>query len=394
MQRSKFKRRIKMKIIKCTLIGILFAGLVSVFYIACSSGGSGGGDDNSPTQPTSEAELDQETVDKTIGFVDDLLPFCSLDSSISSSLKTMNSAIELGKDYSDQLKLARASNRQFETQAEDSDDTVLDGNCGGTLTLSYTENESTGVITGSVVLDNLCLELDGETEPTQFNANGTLAISGSVQEIDPENNRTELNLSTSAGGITFSDGETDFSIVLDEAGLIITERDDGIDLSFTLSQLVIEEATQSGTNTYTLQDVSIGLSMTDLGNDENRVVLTVDSLTVQEETQEGTRTYSLEDVTIVITDDASGSELSMSGTYIDSQEGAVTVSTPTPLEINESGEVTAGAVLIEGAGGTSVLLTVTGTNSFDIQADTDGDGAYDYQPGDMDCSDLDLGSLL
>ncbi len=376
-------------------MAVLIACFISVCYVACGGdGGGGGGDDDDDTPTTNTpAIIDQENVDDAIEFLDDVLPFCSLNSTVTSSMTALVSAVDLAKDYNDQVKLYKASSRRLQPQSED-DDLELAGNCGGTLTVSLTENDLTGEIEGSVVINNLCLEVDGDTEPIQLIANGTIEVSGSTQAIDTENVSTELTFSTTGDGITLTDGETDYSIVLDEAELSITQSDSGISVGLTLTELVFVESSQSATDTYTLQDVSMGLSTTELPNNESQITLSVDSMTLQEETSEGTTTYSLDDVLIVLTNNAGGSLISISGTYIDSQEGAVTVSTPTQIVVNDQGVVTAGTLIISGSNGTAVMIQVSDDNTFVIQADTNGDGVYDYQPGEMDCSDFDADSLL
>lgn len=381
----------KMRALKLVLVAILVTSFITFGYIACTGGGGGDDDDDTPTY--TPAEIDQENVDTAIEFVDDVLPFCSLNSTVSSSMTALISAVDLAQDYNDQVKLYRVSNRRIQPQGED-DDLVLDGNCGGTLIVSLTQNDATGEIDGSAVFENLCLEVDGDTEPTQLTADGTIQVSGSTQAIDAENDNTELTFSTTGEGITLTDGETDYSIVLDEAELSITEGNNGINLGLTLTELVFVESSPDATDTYTLQNVSMGLNTTDLGNDESQVTLSIAGMTLQEETPDGTTTYSLDDVTIVLTDNAGGNLVSLSGTYIDSQVGAVTVSTPTQIVINDQGVITNGTLIIAGSNGTDAIIQVSDDNSFDIQADTNGDGVYDYEPGEMDCSDFDADSLL
>jgi len=381
----------KMRALKLIVMAILVTCFISFCYVACSSSGDGGGGGGGDDTTNTPAEIDEDTVNKAIAFVDDVLPFCSLDNTGSGTMTAIISAVDLAKDYNDQVKLHQASSQRLQPLGAE-DDMILNGTCEGaegTLTISLNENESTGEIVGSAVFDDLCLEIDGDDETTQLTVAGTIEVSGSTDD-----DSTELNFSTATGGITLTDGETDYSIELDEAEISLTQNDDGIILGFTLNELVFEESSPGATETYTLQDVSVELEISELGNDETQITLTIESMTLQEETEDGTTTYSLDDVEIVVSDTASGTQVSLSGTYIDSEEGAVTISTPTPIEINDEGVITAGTIIIAGSNGTEVMITVSGDNTFDIQADTDGDGTYDYEPGELDCSDFDADSLL
>ena len=138
----------------------------------------------------------------------------------------------------------------------------------------------------------------------------------------------------------------------------------------------------------------MGLSLVEVSENEDRITLTISSLVVEEETSESSATYELQDVSLVVTDTGTETTLTVEGTYIDSNEGSVDISTPTAVTINDQGEVTSGVIIVDGADGTRVKIEASGGNLFDIQADTDGDGIYDYLPGTMDCSALDTDALF
>lgn len=53
------------------------------------------------------------------------------------------------------------------------------------------------------------------------------------------------------------------------------------------------------------------------------------------------------------------------------------VTTTTPLTVDSSGRLIAGSITIVGAGGSTVVLTVTAPDTFSMQVDTNGDGTYE-----------------
>ena len=52
------------------------------------------------------------------------------------------------------------------------------------------------------------------------------------------------------------------------------------------------------------------------------------------------------------------------------------ISTPTAITVNSAGAITAGAIKVIGSN-SSLLLTVTSSDSFSLQVDTNGDGSYE-----------------
>lgn len=65
-------------------------------------------------------------------------------------------------------------------------------------------------------------------------------------------------------------------------------------------------------------------------------------------------------------------------TKLGSSGGSYQISTPTPLVWNsDTGAVTAGQIRVVGASNSALLLTVTATDTFSLQVDADGNGAYE-----------------
>ncbi|MGZ5269008.1 MAG: hypothetical protein ACXWC6_00195 [Ramlibacter sp.] len=96
----------------------------------------------------------------------------------------------------------------------------------------------------------------------------------------------------------------------------------------------------------------------------------------------GTHSVTLTNYSVQETETSTGSTLSVSGTVqtsnsrLASTPVTYTITTITPLAVSSTGSVTAGAIKVTGSG-SSLLLTVTATDTFSLKVDTNGDGTYD-----------------
>lgn len=124
-------------------------------------------------------------------------------------------------------------------------------------------------------------------------------------------------------------------------------------------------------------DVTIAL--TERGFDDADVTLTSSSMT----SMIGSHTITLKGYTHSVVESASGTTIQMTATIETSNSrisGSLVsyhVATTTPVVVNAAGQVTAGALKVTGANGTSLVLTATGTDSFSLQVDADGNGSYE-----------------
>ncbi len=83
-----------------------------------------------------------------------------------------------------------------------------------------------------------------------------------------------------------------------------------------------------------------------------------------------------------------------SGRYYDPDEGYVVVSTDTPFVIYDDDDgPLQGLLVITGdtgseGGRTKAWIEALSSTTFQVKADTDGDGFYDWESGDLDWSDF------
>jgi len=372
-----------MKNLKQFLVGLIIVAILPGIYISC--GGGGGSSSGTPT--AEPAVLNKETVDKTVQLLDETVPFCTMAATPGSMADSLYALVEMAQDITDQAKLIKISKDKAGADADAmaEEETVLDGDCGGQIIMSMDQNEADGTISGGIVINNYCASLDGET---QLNANGEATLSGSTQTLSNGDQKIMLQLDTDTP-ITIQQGGDSISISISGAVISITQGTDLTSMTLALSEVVFTD----GSDSYTLGNVSIAVSMTD-GELEDQIIIGVNSMVLEEDTSDGSVTHQLSNVSINMTSGATGSTMSVSGTYSSSDEGSVTISTPEIITVSSEGEIISGTIFINGAQGTRVEIEASGGNFFVIQADTNGDGSYDYQTGTMDCSAFDSESLL
>lgn len=96
----------------------------------------------------------------------------------------------------------------------------------------------------------------------------------------------------------------------------------------------------------------------------------------------GTHTVTLTNYSVQETESSTGSTMAVSGTVqtnntrLASTAVTYTFTTITPMAVSSSGAVTSGAIKVSGSG-SALLLSVTSTDTFSLQVDTNGDGTYD-----------------
>jgi hypothetical protein len=191
------------------------------------------------------------------------------------------------------------------------------GGCGGYASYTTNYNDVTGEFSGSISFTSYCEEA--------VTLNGTLSMTGALNPSNPD----------------------DFgSLTMTFTALTVASGSD----SFTADGTINFNA---GANPTT---VTMTMEMKD--NTTNEVFLAQDFI-------------------LSITQNITHIELTMSGRFYHPDHGYVDVSTPTPFRINSGDEwPSSGVLMVTGENG-SAKLTVLSTTSFQIDIDTNGDGASD-----------------
>jgi len=329
------------------IIGLLVIGCLTLTHLSCSSS-SDDGDGGSSTPAADQATLDEDSVRDALDFIEDNVPACTMDDTTAAQKKaTVRSILGLAGDISDNVILHRSS----QSTRTASETQTIDGTCSpnpGQLVMTLDENETTGAISGSFVFTSFCTTVDDGSGGTEtLSVNGTVSISGSVNTTTEE--LESLSISTGAGGITVQTG-TDM-------------------ISASLNGLAV--SVSGSTTTITMTSLSVAANV-----DGETTDITVNNL----------------DATM--TENATSMELDASVQFVN-EDGYLDITVVDLLVDDEEQTVLGGELTVAGANGTDIKITYqAATDDFLVEADTNGDGTYDYQPGCMDCSDLDVDELL
>ena len=209
---------------------------------------------------------------------------------------------------------------------------TIDGNCGGNASFTVSVDDETGDFSGSITFNSYCN--DGVT------ISGAASFSGQVDLYTEE----LLEFSFSFDNLTGTSGSDSFTL-------------DG-DISFDNT---VSPATM--TMTMLVQDNSTG------------------------------KVYKVE-YTMTLTEEANYVDVEVFGTYFDPDYGYVFITTTTPLCIYDGDDYPSdGAIVVTGstgiAGGSTMarLIALTST-TYQVEADTNGDGIYDWNSGVLNWSDL------
>lgn len=94
------------------------------------------------------------------------------------------------------------------------------------------------------------------------------------------------------------------------------------------------------------------------------------------------KVYWVNDYTVSLTEGSGYSDVEIFGRYYDPDYGYVVVTTNIPLRIYDDDEWPSdGELIVTGADNTSAKLTALSSATYQIEADTDGDGSYDWDSG-------------
>ncbi len=140
-----------------------------------------------------------------------------------------------------------------------------------------------------------------------------------------------------------------------------------------------------------LSAVSMGDSLTLKGSIASTFTGSSASMTVNLVIQDNNsgQVYMSDNFVIAVSDFGSYADISISGLYYDPINGYVVISTPLPLRFYGSNNwPSQGVLLCTGTTGTKARLTATSSTQFMVEADTDGNGSYDYNSGSIAWSSL------
>lgn len=323
---------------------LVLAILLAVSLPAC--GGGGGGGDGSTAGISYTGLTTQATIDENNA--EDLVTGAYQGGQVGAAIGSLG-AIQAGESgpvgYSRMLKVSQVlegSLRQVDLMsisagtfvgAIDTESDTIYGDCGGSASITISGDDQTGDFSGSINFNNYCE--DGVT------ISGDMDISGQLDV-----NTEELI-------------EFDFSF----DNVTCTMDNDSMTLNGNISfDNIVSPPT---------------ITMTMLLQDNNTE-----------------KVYKVKDYTMTLTEEASYEDVEVSGTYFDPDYGYVSISTTTPLRIYYYDDYPSGGVIVVtgetgiAGGSTMARLTVLTSTTYQIEADTNGDGTYDWNSGDLNWSDI------
>lgn len=328
--------------------------LAAAWIFSC---GGGGDDDSSggPSGPTNT--IDTATIDDIMKQVNDLGIGCTTDGSAARFSATLDTLEALTRKTANKIKGDyRARQAGGISAAVEDESLVVPSDCIGS--------------TGEMRID---ITYDDET----FAFSGTLAFSDFCTDVD------EIGEVDVAGGATFS-GQL------------------GFDSSDDLNSITLSASTTSPI-VATAADFSASVSLTGLAFSFNEqpdgsgtISLCWTSLDVDITDGDDSESIDTDDVCINVSVSSTGAISVTISATVTTADGTLVISTPTPITLDSSGDITGGILQISGADNTAVQITYAGSGyAFDVQADTDGDGEYDDYDEEMDCTELgnDIGDM-
>jgi len=326
-------------------IGLTAFILLAVFLTACGGGGGDGGG-GSPAGISYTGLTTQATIDGNNA--EDLSTGAYQGGQAGAAIGSVG-AIQTGESgpvgHSRMLKVSQVlegSLRQVDLMSRSAgtfvgaiyteSDTIY-GDCGGSASFTVSVDDQTGDFSGSFTFNNYCDD--------EVTISGAASFSGRVDL----NTEELIEFSFSFDSITVTSGSDSFTL-------------DG-DISFDNT---VSPATM--TMTMLLKDNNTG------------------------------KVYKVEDYIMTLTELASYVDVEVSGTYFDPDYGYVSISTTTPLRIYYGDDYPSdGVIVVTGntgiaGGSTMARLRALTSTTYQIEADTNGDGVYDWDSGVLNWSDL------
>lgn len=323
---------------------LALAALLSAPLVLLSAcGGGGGGGDSTP--PVVATQVAITSTNQKLVAADALDSATNVDAARSGSSFVTGVQIDTGAVTGDTMRLASVA-RVLAAKAPASLaqatgvalNETIPCSSGGSMTVSGNVSGGNAIVQGDQVTisTNNCIESVYGVTSTM---NGSLSIRITAGSFDP-------NLPSYPSHITMAIVATNFSITINGQ----TESSNGdmlIDLTETSA--TVSSATVSGSSlastggrSYTLKNYSQQVGM-DNGATTYRVSATVEATNGR--LGSGTLSY--------------------------------TVSMPSAMTTDASGQYTAGSLKVVGASNASVLLTVTAANTLKLELDANGDGTYE-----------------
>lgn len=333
------------------LVCLIAFGLIAI--VGSNGGGDGGGTTTTTTTDGTDGDTDLTYTGSTSEAIIDsgnCLAFCvgaydggktgsatrgsqaGTDSGENAGLPRILRLSQALGDSLRQIEILDKAGERFSKDVYTASDT-LTGACGGSASYSITLNDQTGYFIGSFTYTDYCS--GGVT------LNGSATYSGQF-------NMTTYELTT-------------FTFSFDEL----------------TSTSAYESYTIDGEITWDVSASSYSLEM---------------DMTMRDNTEQ--KVYKVEDYSMSLTEVGSEIEFEMSGKFYDPDDGYISVSTTEPFVFGYYDYYPSEGVLeVTGApgsagGNTKARLTVLSSATLKVEADTDGDGTYDYDSGELNWSDV------
>lgn len=323
---------------------VVLAVLLAVSLTACGGGGGGGGGGSlsgiSYTGLTTQATIDGNNAE-------DLSTGAYQGGQAGAAIGSVG-AIQTGESgpvgHSRMLKVSQVlegSLRQVDLMSRSAgtfvgaiytESNTIYGDCGGSASFTVSVDDQTGDFSGSFTFNNYC---DDEV--------------------------------TISGAASFS-GRVDLS------------TEELIEFSFSFNNLT----GTSGSDSFTLDgDISI----------DNTVSPATMTMTMLLKDNNTGKVYKV-DYNYIMTEEANYIEVEASGTYYDPDYGYVSITTTVPLCIYVGDDYPSDGVIVAtgntsiGGGSTMARLTALTSMTYQVEADTNGDGIYDWNSVVLNWSDL------
>jgi len=325
---------------------VVLAVLLAVFLTACGGGGGGGGGGSpsgiSYTGLTTEATIDENNAE-------DLSTGAYQGGQTGAAFGSVG-AIQAGEsgpvgrprtlkvsqvleDALHKVDMTSRSGGTFVGAIYTESDTIY-GDYGGSASYTINVNDQTGEFSGSITFNS-------------YSDDGVTTISGPVSFSGSLDLNTEelIEFSLSFDSLTATSGSDSFTL------------DGNISFDNTISPATM-------TMTMLLKDNNTG------------------------------KVYKVEGYTMTLTEEVNYVDVEVSGTYFDPDYGYVSISTTTPLCIYYGDDYPSdGVIVVTGntgiaGGSTMARLTALTSTTYQVEADTNGDGTYDWDSGVLNWSDL------
>jgi hypothetical protein len=185
--------------------------------------------------------------------------------------------------------------------------------------------------------------------------------------------------SYSDDGVTTISGDTSFS------GQVDPDTEELIEFNFSFDNLTVT----SGSDSFTVDgNISFDLTVS-----PGTMTMTMTMTMLLKDNNTG-KVYKVENYTMTLTKEVNYVDVEVSGKFFDPDYGYVFITTTAPLCIYDGDDYPSDGVLVVtgntgiGGGSTMARLTALSSTTYQVEADTNGDGTYDWNSGVLNWSDL------